>query len=169
MQRIEEKYVCKLLLNKDAKTKMELKFRKIALDDHYSSLYGPSKKPKSVESINLKRDDSKGGVYVFDKSNSSFNHSIQPMNNGNLSIKSQRRILLQAFSQNPYEQYRVSLPHSLEGDQFSKEIVKQREKSRKFNFASSQLNRSVLPIAIGIALDPAVDEEVPEKLNFESM
>ena len=62
------------------------------------------------------------------------------------------------------------MPQSLEHDKLSKEITKQREKSRKFNFASSQLGRSVLPIAIGIALDPTMDEEdVPEKLNFESM
>ena len=171
LRRIDEKYFCKLLLNKDAKTKMELKFQKIALDDHYSSLYGPSKKPKSVESINQKWNDTKGGAYIFDKSTSSFQPALeQSLKNANLSNKSQRKILLQAFSQNPYEQYRIRMPQSLEHDSLSKEIMKQREKSRKFNFASSQLGRSVLPIAIGIALDPATDdEETTEKLHLDSM
>ena len=144
---------------------MELKFQRIALDDHYLSLYGPLNKQKSVESINQIRDDSKGEA---DVKPSKTPESSQQMA-GHLSIKKQRSILQQAFSSNPYERYRVTLPNSMEGDEISKEILNQRRRSRKFNFASNQLNKSVLPIAMGIALDPTTVVEVPSELNLNSV
>ena len=88
---------------------------------------------------------------------------------GHLTIKRQRSILLQAFSSNPHERYRVALPNSMEGDELSKEILAQRRKSRHFNFASNQLNKSVLPIAMGIALDPTTTLEVPSESNINSV
>ena len=168
LQRIEEKYICKLLLNRDAKTKMELKFQRIALDDHYLGLYGPSNKQKCVESINQIRDDSKGEADDVKQSKTT-PESSQQMAAGHLSIKKQRSILQQAFSSNPYERYRVTLPNSMEGDEISKEILNQRRRSRKFNFASNQLNKSVLPIAMGIALDPSITVEEPSEMKLNSV
>ena len=169
MQRVEEKYVCKMLLNKDAKTKLELKFQRIALDDHYSSLHGPSKKNKSVETIKQTRnDDWKGEADKYERSKQLNNQQVVVCDN-DLSIEGFQSFLHRAFSTSPYEQYRVISPYSKEADELGEAILRQREKSRKFNFESNQLNKSVLQIASGIVLGHNSRPKVPTKLEANGM
>lgn len=167
----DQKYLKRVLVNKDAKDSLTLKLQKISLNEHYARLYGPTllvaqnKVQEILEDEPIQEEVQENNPRKYSRKFSKFMSRVSPAKDvESQETDKEREVLLQSFKDNTFDKFHKKKFDMDLDDQVKVDLEKMVERRTKLLWKVA-IDSTLPKTEIEMAEIKVEDEETQERIK----